>query len=75
MDVERSKLHAEGVEGERGHVDLWILAAECINGMYWRKRGYEKVRIKWEGPGVWSCRMNFEMVVFRKRVQLGFVGP
>ncbi|CBY01463.1 hypothetical protein LEMA_P002500.1 [Plenodomus lingam JN3] len=32
MDVERSKLHAEGVEGERGHVDLWILAAECING-------------------------------------------
>ncbi|KAF2845296.1 hypothetical protein T440DRAFT_374227, partial [Plenodomus tracheiphilus IPT5] len=68
IEVERARLRAEGVEDRGVQVQLWILAAECINGVYWRKRGYEKVRSKVEGAGVWSCKTSFEMGVFRKVV-------
>ena len=50
------------------HVTLWILAAECINGVYWRKRGYQEVRRKTCGKGTWGCLTSFEMVVLRKDV-------
>ncbi|KAI8931091.1 hypothetical protein NX059_012102 [Plenodomus lindquistii] len=68
MERERSRLHAKGGNNKEGHVDLWILTAECQNGVYWRKRGYEKVRSKIEGKGVWSCKTSFEMTVLRKHV-------
>jgi hypothetical protein len=63
----RPQLRSEGVKGE-GTLTLWILAAECITGVYWRKKGYREVRRRVEGPGVWSCRTSFEMVVLRKDV-------
>lgn len=63
----RAALQREGKQGE-GVLTLWILAAECINGVYWRKKGYQEVRKKVEGPGVWSCKTSFEMVVLRKDV-------
>lgn len=56
-------------EGE-GKVTLWILAAECINGEYWRRRGYGEVRRRREGSGVWGCRGEFDMVVFRREVEV-----
>ena len=56
------------VEGKR-ELDLWILAAECINGKYWRKKGYVELRRCKEGAGVWSCRTEFEIVVLRKVVE------
>lgn len=54
-------------------VTLWIIAAECINGPYWRRRGYQEVRKKTYGPGTWGCLtwgclMSFEMVVLRRDV-------
>lgn len=52
----------------KGKVTLWILAAECINGVYWRKRGFREVRRRTEGPGVWGCKTEFEMVVLKKEV-------
>lgn len=55
--------------GEKGKVTLWILAAECINGVYWRKRGYKEVRRRTEGKGVWGCRTEFDMVVFKREVE------
>jgi GNAT superfamily N-acetyltransferase len=64
---ERAQLRRAGEQGE-GVLTLWILAAECQNGVYWRRRGYQEVRKKVEGPGVWSCRTSFEMVVLRKNV-------
>ena len=63
----RAALQREGKQGE-GVLTFWILAAECINGVYWRKKGYQEVRKKVEGPGVWSCKTSFEMVVLRKDV-------
>jgi hypothetical protein len=48
---------------------LWILAAECINGAYWRKRGYHEVRRTTEGQGTWGCKTSFDIVVFRKDVK------
>jgi hypothetical protein len=56
-------------EPGRGHVALWILAAECINGAYWRKRGYRELRRSTEGKGTWGCKTSFELVVFRKDVE------
>jgi GNAT superfamily N-acetyltransferase len=61
----KAKFREEGKQ-EHGTLTLWILAAECINGSYWRKKGYQEVRRKTEGVGVWSCKTSFEMVVFRK---------
>lgn len=74
VDKARSSLRADGMEVERGQMDLWVLAAECINGSYWRKRGYERVRSKIEGVGVWSCTASFEMTVFRKTVSFNMAG-
>ena len=60
----------DGDRGDgKGKLVLWILAAECINGAYWRKRGYREVRRKTEGVGVWSCKTSFDMVVFRREVE------
>jgi len=64
---ERDALLREGVKG--GSVEFWILAAECQAGAYWRRRGYVDVRRRTEGPGVWSCRERFEMLVLRRRVE------
>ena len=47
---------------------LWILAAECINGVYWRKRGYELVRKDVALPPTWNVQTSFEMIVLRKDV-------
>jgi GNAT superfamily N-acetyltransferase len=63
----RAQLRREGVQGE-GMLTLWILAVECLVGAYWRKKGYSEVRRRTEGPGVWSCRTSFEMVVLKKDV-------
>jgi hypothetical protein len=54
---------------KRGCLTLWILAAECINGAYWRKRGYREVRRTTEGVGVWDCKTSFELVVFRRDIE------
>jgi GNAT superfamily N-acetyltransferase len=56
-------------EPGRGCVALWVLAAECINGAYWRKRGYREFRRSTEGKGTWGCKTSFELVVFRKDVE------
>ncbi|KAF2020254.1 hypothetical protein BU24DRAFT_448564 [Aaosphaeria arxii CBS 175.79] len=55
---------------KRGELRLWILAADCINGVYWRKRGFREVRRKTQGQGVWGCKTSFEMVVFVKEIEL-----
>jgi GNAT superfamily N-acetyltransferase len=64
----KAQLRREEKEG-KGKLALWILAAECINGVYWRKKGYEEVRRKTEGVGVWSCKTSFEMIVLKKEVR------
>jgi GNAT superfamily N-acetyltransferase len=70
--IENTKiqLRGEGKKEGEGALALWILAADCINGVYWRKRGYQEVRRKAEGAGVWSCRTSFDMLVLRKTVPI-----
>ena len=70
---ETIQLEQKGLKGQRV-LSLWILAAECLNGAYWRKRGYEQVRKKTWGPGTWSCKTSFEMVVLRRDVTFAFGG-
>lgn len=64
----------EGNGKGNGKVKLWILAAECLNGDYWRRKGYVEVRRKTEGAGTWSCKTSFEMVVFRKEIEFDLEG-
>lgn len=52
-----------------GILTLWILAAECLNGVYWRKRGFVEVRRSWETNGGWGSKADFEIVVFKKEVE------
>jgi hypothetical protein len=70
---ERSRLSeasGQGLADKKltGHVVLWILAAECINGAYWRKRGYRELRRDTCGPDTWGCLTSFEMVVLAKEL-------
>ena len=52
---------------------FWILAAECINGVYWRKKGYELVRKNvYEAP-TWGVLTSFEMVVLRKVIPFEYL--
>lgn len=67
--IEKKKM--ERPDAQRGCVTLWLLVAECINGVYWKKRGYQKVRSSIEGNGTWGCKTSFEMVVYRKDVEFG----
>jgi hypothetical protein len=62
---------ANGANGKHGEIlTLWIQAAECLNGMYWRKRGYREVRRSTQGKGVWGCQTSFEIVVLKKDIEL-----
>lgn len=56
---------------------LWILAAECINGPYWRKRGYELVRKDIAESPTWGVLTSFEMIVLRRDIpfELAETGP
>lgn len=56
-------------DGKKGEFRLYLLVAECINGPYWRKRGYEEVRRK-TFSGEWNCKptASFEMVVYKRDV-------
>jgi len=65
----RSQVKENLPEGTtNGSLTLWILAAECITGAYWRKRGYSEIRRSTEGEGVWGCKTSFDIVVYRKVV-------
>jgi len=55
-----------------GMLQLWILAAECIGGPYWHKRGWEAGRSHVEEVGTWTSKRNFEMMVFRKEIKYSF---
>ena len=65
----RERVGGNGKELAQGRLTLWILAAECLNGVYWRKRGYQEVRRSTQGAGVWGCQTSFEIVVLKKDVQ------
>ena len=57
----------------RDQLTFWILAAECINGAYWRKKGYELVRKDvYEAP-TWGVLTSFEMVVLRKVIPFEYL--
>lgn len=55
---------------ETDRLTFWIQAVECINGPYWRKKGYELVRKKTYESPTWDCQTSFEMVVMRKDISL-----
>jgi hypothetical protein len=67
VDKEKAKAKVGG--RKKGCLTLWILAAACINGVYWRKRGYREVRRSTEGEGTWGCLTSFDLVVLRKDVE------
>ncbi|KAF1965571.1 hypothetical protein BU23DRAFT_545724 [Bimuria novae-zelandiae CBS 107.79] len=55
--LEDISLNKKRTRSTQGCVTLWILAAECINGPYWRKRGaggYREVRKETCGVGTWG---------------------
>lgn len=68
----KSKQLGRSTTGREFHstdrLTFWILAAECINGPYWRKRGYELVRQQTAEPPTWGVLTSFEMIVLRKDV-------
>jgi hypothetical protein len=53
---------------QNDELPFWILAAECINGVYWRKKGYEFVRKDVCEAPTWGVLTSVEIVALRKVV-------
>lgn len=70
--IEKETIRLAGMTGQQtpsiGNVTLWIQAAECINGEYWRRKGYQEIQRRTFGEGIWDCLTSFEMVILRKDV-------
>ncbi|KAF2267207.1 hypothetical protein CC78DRAFT_92926 [Lojkania enalia] len=67
-EIEIARMNGKiGDDGNRV-ARFWIQAAECLNGEYWRKRGYTEVRKAVQGHRLWDCKTNFELVVLVKEV-------
>ena len=64
----QEQVSEERKEHTQGSLTLWIQAAECLNGAYWRKRGYQEIRRSTQGEGTWGCQTTFEIVVLKKIV-------
>ncbi|KAJ4326241.1 hypothetical protein N0V94_000188 [Neodidymelliopsis sp. IMI 364377] len=77
--ISRTKTSGRSTTGRRladaDRLTLWILAAECINGPYWRKRGYYLVRKDICEAPTWGCETSFEMIVLRKDIPLDSSHP
>lgn len=58
----------------KDQLTLWILAAECINGRYWRRKGYELVRTDISEAPTWGVLTSFEMIVLRKDIAFELPG-
>lgn len=60
----------DGTDGRRkGVLTQWIIAAECLNGVYWGKRGFKEIRRVTQGEGIWGCKTSFEMLVMKREVE------
>ena len=57
---------------QNDQLPFWILAAECINGVYWRKKGYELVRKDVHVAPTWGVSTCFELFVLRKVIQFEY---
>lgn len=58
---------------QNDELPFWILAAECINGVYWRKKGYELVRKDLHEAPTWGVLTRFEMIVLRKVIPFEYL--
>ena len=56
--------------GEMGKLSLWIQTAECVNGEYWRRRGFRDDRVHEKPVGYWASRTGFRMLVLVKEVDV-----
>lgn len=53
----------------KGLLTWWIIAAECLNGPYWRRKGFQEVRHTMLEAGAWGCKTTFDVVVLRKDIK------
>lgn len=61
-------VQTNGEGSTKGFLHLWILTAECLQGAYWRKRGYTFVRSSVATAPTWGCRTSFDMTVLKRDV-------
>ncbi|KAF2634064.1 hypothetical protein P280DRAFT_439576 [Massarina eburnea CBS 473.64] len=67
--IEKERATKGAFQGEERKVlSLWLLAAECLTGDYWRRRGYMEVRRK-SWSDIWGCHKSFDMVVMKREVE------
>lgn len=62
------EVHNKGVE-ERT-LKFWLQTAECVNGEYWRRRGWRDIRAYQKPIGFWSSRTGFRLLVMVKELGL-----
>ncbi|ORX93545.1 hypothetical protein BCR34DRAFT_580436 [Clohesyomyces aquaticus] len=70
IEMELKRRVGAGTDDVGRRLKLWIQAAECINGAYWKKRGYTEVKRKVYEKPTWGCLTNFELVVGVREVEL-----
>ena len=71
LEKRATRLPTEDSKGTgKQTLTFWLLLADCINGAYWKKRGFTEVRRSTVGEGTWGCKTSFDMVTARKDVPL-----
>ncbi|KAF2110870.1 hypothetical protein BDV96DRAFT_583078 [Lophiotrema nucula] len=48
----------------------WIQAADCLNGAYWRRRGYREVALVEQPVGIWGSKTGFKLLVAVKELEI-----
>ncbi|KAF2708003.1 hypothetical protein K504DRAFT_297023 [Pleomassaria siparia CBS 279.74] len=71
VEQERAKLALDGAQ-EAGNKKLkfWLEVAECVNGEYWRRRGYKELRGYDRPAGLWSSLTGFRLLVMVKDIDV-----
>jgi hypothetical protein len=55
---------------EAKKLKLWLQTAECVNGEYWRRRGWRDARGYEKPVGYWASKTGFRLLVMMKEVSL-----
>ncbi|KAF1945521.1 hypothetical protein EJ02DRAFT_431606 [Clathrospora elynae] len=60
----------EGEDGDRlgQKLKVWIHTVECVNGAFWKKRGWQDVRGYEKPVGDWGSKEGYRLLVLLKEV-------
>jgi GNAT superfamily N-acetyltransferase len=53
-------------DGSDERLQVWVHVVECLNGAYWRKKGWAEVRTYEKPAGHWGSKFGYRLLVLRR---------